>query len=103
MPKIVLVPDIDHCIETVAKQKHAEIVRQLLTSGERNPELLEIAELLKNFLETADFRKLRAESEKHLVKGEYVEFVIYAEGAALKCDMQIAQNRESINHTKALR
>ena len=58
MPKIVLVPDIDHCIETVAKQKHAEIGRQLLTSREHNPELLEIDEILRNFLETADFKKL---------------------------------------------
>lgn len=89
MHKIALVPDIDHCIETVAKKKHAEIVRRLLASGEHNPELLEIVELLENFLETADFKKLRTESEKHLTKGKYVEFVIYAEGGALKYDMQI--------------
>ena len=89
MPQIALVPDIDHCIETVAKKKHAEIVRQLLASGEHNPELLEIVELLKNFLETADFKKLRTESERHLINGRHVKFVIYAVRGAPKYDMQI--------------
>ena len=90
MQKIEMVPDIDHCIETVAKQKYAETVRQLLASGEHNPELLEIVGLLKNFLETADFKKLRAESEKHLIEGSYVKFIVYAEGGVSKYEMRIS-------------
>ena len=89
MLKIDLVPSLSQCIETVAKKKYAEIVRQLLASGEHNPELLEIVGLLKNFLETADFKKLRAESERHLTEGKYVKFVIYAEGEVPKYEMRI--------------
>ncbi len=90
MLEIELVPDINHCIETVAKLKYAKIVGQLLASGEHNPKLLEIVGLLKNFLETADFKKLRAESERHLVEGRYVKFVVYAEGGVPKYEMRIS-------------
>ena len=90
MQKIELVPDINHCIETVAKQKYAKIVGQLLASGEHNPKLLEIVGILKNFLETADFKKLRAESERHLVEGRHVKFVVYAEGGVPKYEMHIS-------------
>jgi len=103
MRKIALVPDIDHCIETVAKQKYAEIVRQLLASGEHSPELLEIVELLKNFLETADFKKLRMESERHLIDGKHVKFVVYTEGGFPKYKMQITRNREGISQRKTFR
>ena len=90
MLEIELVPDINHCIETVAKQKYANIVGQLLASGEHNRKLLEIVGLLKNFLETADFKKLRAESERHLLEWRYVKFVVYAEGGVPKCEMRIS-------------
>ena len=90
MLKIELVPTLSQCIETVAKKEYDENVRQLLASGEHNRKLLEIAGLLKNFLETVDFKKLRAESERHLVEWRHVKFVVYAEGRAPKYDMQIS-------------
>ena len=64
-------------------------VRQILTSGEHNRKLPEIVGLLKNLLETADFKKLRAESERHLVDGKYVKFIVYAEGGVPKYEMRI--------------
>jgi len=88
--KIELVPDMEHCIETVAKQKYSQIVGQLLASGAHDPKLLEIVRLLKDFLETADFKKLRAKSERHLVEGRHVKFVVYAESGAPKCEMRIS-------------
>ena len=65
MLRVELVPDLSHCIETVAKREHKAVSKQLLTPGQRNKELEEKLEILRLFLETADFKKLRAESEKH--------------------------------------
>ena len=90
MLEIELVPDINHCIETVAKQRYAKIVGQLLASGGHNPKLLETVGILKNFLEAIDFKKLRAESERHLVEGRYVKFIVYEEGGLAKCEMRIS-------------
>ena len=89
MLKIELVPDINRCIEMVAKREYAQIVGQLLASGEHNPKLFEIVRLLMDFLEIADFKKLRVESEKHLVEGKNVKFVVYTESGVSKCDLQI--------------
>ena len=36
-------------------------------------------ELLRLFLESADFRELRRESEKHPIEGRTVRFVLYLE------------------------
>jgi len=33
MLKIELIPDLTHCIETVAKREHADVLKQLLASG----------------------------------------------------------------------
>ncbi len=90
MLKIELVPTLSQCIETVANKEYNETVRQLLASGEHNRKLLEIVGLLKNFLETADFKKLRAESERHLVEGRYVKFVVYFDGGITKYDTQVS-------------
>ena len=90
MLKIELVPTLSQCIETIAKKEYDETVRQLLASGEHNRKLLETAGLLKNFLETADFKKLRAESERYLVDGKHVKFVVYAEGGVSKYEMRIS-------------
>lgn len=77
MLKVELVPDLSHCIETVAKKEYNTVAKQLIKSGEENKELEEKLEILGLFLETADFRKLRAESEKILVEGKKVKFVVY--------------------------
>ncbi len=90
MLQIELVPDLSNCIETVAKKEYSEIVRQLLVSGEGNEKLRERAELLRSFLETTDFKKLRAESERHLADGKHVKFVVYAEGGVPKYEMRIS-------------
>ena len=90
MLKIELVPTLSRCIETVAKKEYDETVRQLLASGERNRKPLKIAELLKNFLESTDFKKLRTESERLLIGGKHVKFVVYAEGGSVKYEMQIS-------------
>ena len=77
MHKIELIPDLTHCIETVAKMEHADVLKQLLAPGQADNELQEKLELLRLFLETADFKKLRSESERLIMEGEKVRFVVY--------------------------
>ena len=86
MLKVELVPDLAHCIETVAKREHAELVQQLLASGSGNKELEEKLEMLRLFLETADFKKLRSESEQQLMEGRTVRFVVCLENGVPKCE-----------------
>ena len=89
MLEVELVPDLSHCIETVARRKYEDTLKQLLAPGETSKELEERLEILRLFLQTTDFGRLRAESEKWLVEGKTVKFVIYAEGGAPKYVMQV--------------
>ena len=90
MLRVELVPDLAHCIETVAKREYNETVRQLLAAGEGQEELRERIELLRVFLERMDFKKLRRESEKHLVQGRTVRFVVYLADGVPKYDMMVS-------------
>ena len=87
MLQIELVPDLSHCIETVAKRKHTEIVQKLLAPGAYNDELQETLEILRLFLEAVDFKKLRKESERHLMESKIVRFLIYLKDGVPKYDM----------------
>jgi hypothetical protein len=89
LQKIELVPDLDHCIETVAKKKHTEFVQILLESKAGNSEMEEKLEILRLFLETADFRRLRSESEKQLIEGKDVRFTVYLKSRVLKYEMHV--------------
>jgi len=89
MLKIELVPDLTHCIETVAKREHAAVLKQLLTPGKGNKELEEKLEILRIFLERVDFKQLRAESERQIMKGRRVKFVVYLDNRVLKHEMHI--------------
>jgi len=89
MLRIELVPDLSSCIETVARREHEETVRRLL-AGERPEESLkEKAETLRLFLETADLRRLRAESERHLVEGRKVRFVVFVRDGVAEHEMYV--------------
>jgi len=90
MLQVELVPDLSHCIETVTKREYDETMRQLLAAGEGQEELRERIELLRIFLERMDFKKLRRESEKHLVQGRTVRFVVYLEDGVPKYDMMVS-------------
>jgi hypothetical protein len=77
MIKIELIPDLENCIETIARREHASTLNKLLKPGRTDKELEEKLETLRIFLETADFKQLRAESEKKLAEGKKVEFTVY--------------------------
>ena len=90
MLKIELIPELDRCIETTAKKEYTALQTQLLALGKENPELEERLEVLRVLLETADFKKLRAESERKLMKGKQVRFVVYLEKGISRYEMYIA-------------
>ena len=47
-----------------------------MESGQEDKKLEEKIELLKTFLESVDFKKLRSQSERYLVESKQVKFVI---------------------------
>ena len=88
MVKIELEPELDACVETQAKRQYEQTQRELLKGGEEG-ELTEKLELLRLFLESADFSKLRGESESHLIEGKRVKFVLSLENGKPKYEMRI--------------
>jgi len=90
MLKVELVPDLAHCIETVARREYTAVLKQILSQGQRNKELEEKLETLRIFLETADFKRLRLESEEQLLKEKRVCFLVYLDND-LRYEMQITQ------------
>jgi hypothetical protein len=74
--QIELTPTLDHCIETTARQEFSRITADYLGRGERDGSLEAKIELLRAFLESADFRDLRVQSEPHLVRGKTVRFIL---------------------------
>ena len=55
-------------------------MQQLLEATNEDKELIARVELLRRFLETADFKKLRAQSEKWLSQGRQVKFILTPRG-----------------------
>jgi len=75
MLHVELVPALSHCIETAARREYEDMLKQLLGTGKANKELQKKLGILKLFLQTADFKMLRAESEHYLIaKSEALKF-----------------------------
>lgn len=87
--RIELRPTLTHCIQTTAKQEYSRGLDQYLQEEEEDAELGARIELLRLFLESADFRELRRESEKHLVRGKTVRFLLYLEAGELRYEMAV--------------
>ena len=77
-------------METQAKRRYNQIARELLQKGEER-ELVEKFETLRRFLETADFNRLRSESEKHLVEGRKVKFIVWLEEGQPEWEMKVTE------------
>ncbi|MFC1946032.1 hypothetical protein ACFLW1_02405 [Chloroflexota bacterium] len=89
MLKIELVPDMEHCVETLAKRQHGKLEQQiLLADGRRNRILEKKLEILGLLLNTADFPSFRAESEQALVEGCQVRYTLYYDDG-LKYEMNV--------------
>ncbi len=86
MAEIELFPDLCHCIETVARKEYEDITRRLLADA--GDAVLEgRLSLLRDFLEMADFKELRRESEQRLLQGKKVKFLLYREQRQLRYRM----------------
>ena len=75
-------------METQAKRQYNKILSELLKKGEE-AELAEKLELLRLFLESTDFSKLRGEYEKHLQEGKGVKVTLYLEEGKPEYEMQV--------------
>ena len=84
MVEIELVPDLSHCIETVARREYDRLAGSFFQAGQGDAEFEEKVELLRSFLQSADFKKLRRESEGYLLKGENIKFILYREEGQTK-------------------
>jgi hypothetical protein len=73
--RIELLPDLSHCVQTRARQEYTAVMSRIM-SGDESSGLEDRLELLKSFLEEADFSRLRRESEAHLTQGRRVKFVV---------------------------
>lgn len=72
MMEIKLEPSITHCIETIAKREYERVLGLLLKGKEEDVLLAEELELLRMFLESADFGQLRSRCEELLLAGKRV-------------------------------
>ena len=90
---IELKPELDACVQTQAKREYNRVFRQLLNKDE-NEELAQRLELLRLFLESTDFSKLRGEYEKHLQQGKGVKLRLHLIDGKPEYEMTVIQGRE---------
>jgi hypothetical protein len=76
MMEIKLEPSLSSCIETVAKKEYERVLHLLLGGKQEDTQLEDRLELLRLFLESADFSRLRSLSEEPLIEGKRVEFIL---------------------------
>ena len=89
MRPLELVPGLSHCIETKAKTEYQEAVTEYLGKSEADAALEEKIELLRTFLQVADFRELRRESESYLIQSKKVKFLLHLEDEKLQYEMLV--------------
>ncbi len=82
-------PELSACIETKAKREYQKTLGKLLKELE-NKELQERLEILRLFLETTDFKRLREEYEKHLIAGRRVRFTLRLEECRVKYEVKVS-------------
>ena len=63
----------------------------IVTACRRTTDTSTKLETIKTFLETADFRRLRAESEKHLTEGKKVVFTVWQEKSEVLWEMAVGE------------
>ena len=92
--RIELIPTLDHCIESAARQEFRQAVEEYMKSDKENKKLEEKIELLRMFLDTTNFRQLRAESEKHMIEGKIVRFILTLNKGKLDYEMKVGRRFE---------
>lgn len=78
----MLEPSLSTCIETTARREYERVLSRLLRGKEEDQQMGEELELLRVFLEAADFSRLRSLSESLLVAGKRVKFILRSKDTA---------------------
>jgi len=89
MTTIELFPTLEHCIESTARAEFNLLAGRYLELGREDADLEAKLELLRDFLETADFPALRQESDFYLLVGESVKFIITDKDDMLTVRMEV--------------
>ncbi|MEJ5186778.1 MAG: hypothetical protein WHT46_06830 [Candidatus Geothermincolales bacterium] len=84
-PCVLLKADALHCLETAAKVEYEALALSILRGEEPGEEGEERLELLREFLETADFRSLRAQTEPLVRERGEVRALIFREVGGIRC------------------
>ncbi|MFO7772864.1 MAG: hypothetical protein R6V59_02820 [Dehalococcoidia bacterium] len=88
---VELYPALHRCIESTARDEFWNSAKQYMEGGQNDKRLEERIKLLKTFLESADFGKLRSQSEKHLAEGKKVKFVVCLREGDLHHEMVVGE------------
>jgi hypothetical protein len=86
--RIEIEPELGRCVETTARLRHRRLVEHILQSGNASGQEEEEVDLLRVFLETADFSRLRAQSEPLLAEGHRVVFYVVGDGEQATWEMK---------------
>jgi len=76
---IDLNPNLSSCIEMLSKKEYERTLNLLLKERDIDEGLGERLEVLRLFLESADFGHLRSQYEGYLTEGKKVTFLIFPE------------------------
>lgn len=79
MVYIELKPNLSTCIETLSKREYERALNFLLKEKGMDEGLGEKLEMLRLFLESADFGHLRNQYEGYLMEGRKVTLLVYYE------------------------
>lgn len=92
--EIKLRPSLSSCVETVAKREYERVLGILLKGEQLDGQLEEELELLRIFLESADFGRLRGISEEAMLNGRTVEFVLRSTSSGRFYEIEFVQSGE---------
>jgi len=88
MTRLEIVPELSECIETKARKEYQRI-SSLVMQENKEVALARRLELLRVFLESADFPKLRCDSERLIAEGKRITFVISHRSGRAVCKMEV--------------
>jgi len=87
--EIKLEPSLSHCIETVAKREYERVLSFLLRGKEEDAQLAEELELLRMFLESADFSQLRSRCEEFLLADKRIAVTLRSTNVLPKYEIEV--------------
>jgi hypothetical protein len=86
---VTLEPDTSHCVETVAKKEYERVLNLLINGNQPDSQLEDRLELLRLFLESADFGKLRSRCDDFLLHGRRIVVRLTSTTEALEYEIEI--------------